>query len=239
MSNSGVVYATVESLTGGNVAALFTSQEKSSEYYAGGVIVYHESVKQQLGVKDTSDCADPKLALNLAKNSLISADVVIATAGCIDTAYSYCILVTDDDYVSEKVILTAEQLAMNITERQQDISQHVLKQVVLKTRDPRLIQPAGILVSAEMEQLKQQIFTVLMDSEAIASYKKSVEVLTKIDKLMALIPDLLVQYPNCIKPIKFFCKNNKSATFIAFATKCNSIAEIVSLLTNQDSDSAR
>jgi len=34
-------YSTIESLTGGTLASLFTSQDGASEYYVGGMIAYH------------------------------------------------------------------------------------------------------------------------------------------------------------------------------------------------------
>jgi nicotinamide mononucleotide (NMN) deamidase PncC len=43
-------YATVESLTGGALAALFTSVDGSSGYFVGGTIMYQESTKRQFGV---------------------------------------------------------------------------------------------------------------------------------------------------------------------------------------------
>jgi len=88
-----LTYATIESLTGGNVASLLTSRDGSSEHFEGGTICYMEKVKRsQLNIPQNvidKGYASPVLARALAHSGarLYDADIIIATTGYIDNRF--------------------------------------------------------------------------------------------------------------------------------------------------------
>jgi hypothetical protein len=131
-------YATVESLTGGALAALFTSQAGSSAWYRGGIVAYQESVKRRLlGIKEIDDYADTELATALAQSSPIKAKAVISTTGYIDHDYAYSIVV-NNRCIAERILLTSDILALPRSERQRHIAKFVLGKIQAITGDNRL-----------------------------------------------------------------------------------------------------
>lgn len=142
-------YATVESLTGGTLAALLTGINGSSEYFVGGTVAYQECVKQQIGVKDIGAYDSVELAIDLAKCSPIKADVIISTTGYIDRSYAYCIMRKNGEpgkegdeaeFIAEHVVIPAEQVQeIPRAEIQRCIAVRVLRHVLKVTKDERLV----------------------------------------------------------------------------------------------------
>ncbi|MEO5663137.1 MAG: CinA family protein [Nocardioides sp.] len=88
LTSRGVTVATAESLTGGQLAALFTSVPGASACFVGGVVAYASEVKVEvLGVSPSiieeygavsAECAS---AMALGARSLLSSTYALATTG--------------------------------------------------------------------------------------------------------------------------------------------------------------
>lgn len=132
-------YATVESLTGGNLSALFTSVDGSSEYFRGGIIAYQEGVKKYIGVNCVEEYDNKKLALDLAKVCPIHADIVISTTGYIDRAFAFCIYLTrTQKYMTKRLEISEEHLQLSRPQRQQALSRLVMAELKNFVQDKRL-----------------------------------------------------------------------------------------------------
>jgi len=186
-------YSTIESLTGGALATLFTSQDGASEYYLGGMIAYHDSVKSQLGVNKDQPYDSIEMAASLAKHTYIEADVVISTTGYIDHSYSYCILI-DNQSIVKHVTLTEEQLKLPRDQRQYDIAQCILQNVFFHTRDVRLLAASGLLSHEDRDSLKELLFRRQVQ-DCVMLYTDTVKVITRTDKIIDKIPTLLATTP--------------------------------------------
>jgi len=136
-TNNQYTYATVESLTGGTLAALFTSCSGSSNYYIGGTVAYNESVKRDLGITTIDKYCDTTLAIDLANASPIKADVIISTTGYIDSCYSYCIIIGNEEHI-EHIEIDDYTLSLPRPTRQIEISRHILYSVYELTHDKNL-----------------------------------------------------------------------------------------------------
>ncbi|WP_041439417.1 CinA family protein [Thermovibrio ammonificans] len=84
----GLTVATAESCTGGLVAARIVNVPGSSEYFLGGVVAYHNDVKEKvLGVKretlETYGAVSPQTAREMVKGvvKLIGSDCGVSTTG--------------------------------------------------------------------------------------------------------------------------------------------------------------
>lgn len=80
----GLRIAVAESLTSGMLAATVGSGERSSEWFAGGIVAYGTDVKERvLGLRPGTDPCSAECALQLARGTreLLQADVVVATTG--------------------------------------------------------------------------------------------------------------------------------------------------------------
>lgn len=80
----GLRVAVAESLTSGMLAASVGSGERSSEWFAGGVVAYGTDVKERvLGLRPGTDPCSAECATQLARGTrdLLRADVVVATTG--------------------------------------------------------------------------------------------------------------------------------------------------------------
>jgi hypothetical protein len=189
-------YSTIESLTGGALAALFTSQDGASEYYVGGMIAYQDSVKAQLGVNTEDRYDSTEMATSLAKHTYIEADVIIATTGYIDRSYAYCILVNGKDPIvsAKHVILTEAQLNLPRDQRQYDIARCILQEVFVHTRDVRLITVAGLLTQKDRDSLNELLFKTQIKD--ILSYTDTVKVIAYTGKIIDRIPMLIATMPD-------------------------------------------
>ncbi|WP_456434964.1 CinA family protein [Thermovibrio ammonificans] len=84
----GLTVATAESCTGGLVAARIVNVPGSSEYFLGGVVAYHNDVKEKvLGVKretlETYGAVSPQTAREMVEGvvKLIGSDCGVSTTG--------------------------------------------------------------------------------------------------------------------------------------------------------------
>ncbi len=80
----GLRVAVAESLTSGMLAATVGSGERSSEWFAGGIVAYGTDVKERvLGLRPGTDPCSAECAIQLARGTrdLLHADVVVATTG--------------------------------------------------------------------------------------------------------------------------------------------------------------
>lgn len=187
-------YSTIESLTGGALAALFTSQDGASEYYVGGMIAYQDSVKAGLNVRTDEPYDSTKMAESLATHTYIDADVIIATTGYIDRSYAFCIHLDACDTISQHVILTEEQLKLPRDQRQSAIARCILREVFIHTGDVRLIAAAGLLTQADHDSLKELLFkTQIKDS---VSYTDTVKAISHVDRIIDRIPMLIATMPD-------------------------------------------
>lgn len=186
-------YSTIESLTGGALAALFTSQDDASGYYVGGMIAYHDSIKSQLGVNKDQPYDSLEMAASLAEHTYIEADVVISTTGYIDRSYAYCILI-DGQSIVKHATLTKEQLKMPRDQRQCDIARCILQNVFFHTRDVRLLAASGLLSHEDWERLKELLFRRQVH-DCVLTYTDTVKAITDTDKIIDKIPTLLATMP--------------------------------------------
>jgi len=189
-----VTYSTIESLTGGALATLFTSQDGASEYYNGGMIVYSDSIKAQLGINTDSPYDSKDMAESLAKHTYIDADIVVSTTGYIDRSYAYCILVSGKNPIVRHVVLTEEQLKLPRDQRQCDIARYILQDVFVHTRDVHLITSSGLLSRADRDCLTEMLFQSQVKDNK--SYVDTVKAIAHTDKIMDRIPDLLASMPD-------------------------------------------
>ncbi|WP_457755142.1 CinA family protein [Thermovibrio ammonificans] len=84
----GLTVATAESCTGGLIAARIVNVPGSSEYFLGGVVAYHNDVKEKvLGVKretlETYGAVSPQTAREMVEGvvKLIGSDCGVSTTG--------------------------------------------------------------------------------------------------------------------------------------------------------------
>lgn len=79
----GVTIGTAESLTAGNLAATLGKAPSSGNWYLGGIVSYHESVKHTLlGVPDGPVVSEQAAsAMARATASLIGAELTVAVTG--------------------------------------------------------------------------------------------------------------------------------------------------------------
>ncbi len=80
----GLRVAVAESLTSGMLATTVGSGERSSEWFAGGIVAYGTDVKERvLGLTPGTDPCSAECATQLARGArdLLQADIVVATTG--------------------------------------------------------------------------------------------------------------------------------------------------------------
>ncbi|MFQ5522838.1 MAG: competence/damage-inducible protein A [Acidimicrobiia bacterium] len=84
LQEEGYTIGTAESMTGGLVSAALTSVPGSSAVVRGGIVAYHQALKQQLlGVEDISQVVNVETAEEMARGgrSLLDVDVAVAVTG--------------------------------------------------------------------------------------------------------------------------------------------------------------
>lgn len=84
----GLTVGTAESCTGGAIAARITTVAGASNYFKGGIVAYHENVKEKVlnvpkQVLERFGVVSKEVAFSMAENALscLECDIAIATTG--------------------------------------------------------------------------------------------------------------------------------------------------------------
>jgi PncC family amidohydrolase len=138
-------FATVESLTGGNLASLMTNHNGSSKYYIGGIVCYSESLKksllnvQQQTIDQGYDSSELALELLSGAQILIDADVTISTTGYIESRFAYAFKI-GAQYYTYTYNFTNAELKLSRSQRQIRAATKVLQHLSTHLPDNKYLQ---------------------------------------------------------------------------------------------------